>query len=70
MTAFWFISPAMCLLIRFYLSRQNEIRRLLLEEASDASDREVLQAEGTTIQIHSEDLDQTDLQNLRFVYPL
>ncbi|KAK7228925.1 hypothetical protein V2G26_001095 [Clonostachys chloroleuca] len=70
MTAFWFISPAMCLLIRFYLSRQNEKRRLLLEEASDASDRDVLQAEGTTIQIHSEDLDQTDLQNLRFVYPL
>lgn len=70
MTAFWFISPAMCLIIRFYLVRENGRRRQVLEQIGNAEDNEVLDTGSQVIAIHDEDLDQTDRQNLRFVYPL
>lgn len=72
MTAFWFVSPAMRLVIRWYLVRENGRRRRLLEriggEASEESD--VFDTGSLVIGIRDDDLDQTDGQSLRFVYPL
>ncbi|KXH64355.1 hypothetical protein CSAL01_12703 [Colletotrichum salicis] len=55
MTAFWFISPAMCLIIRCDENREEH---------------EVLDTGDEVIEVHNEDLDLTDRQNLKFVYPL
>ena len=70
MTAFWFISPAMCLVIRFYLQRENRRRQLFLESNDSAEGSEILDTGSQAIHIKDEDLDQTDRQNLKFLYPL
>ncbi|OTB09730.1 hypothetical protein K445DRAFT_342905 [Daldinia sp. EC12] len=70
MTAFWFISPAMCLWIRFYLQRENSRRLSLIEQNGSDSENEVLDTDGQTIKINDEDLDKTDRENLKFIYPL
>ena len=70
MTAFWFISPAMCLIIRYYLVRQNKSRAAALEGHQSDSEEEALDAGGEIVKLNSQDLDLTDKQNLRFVYPL
>lgn len=67
MTAFWFISPMMCLIIRFYLNRQNKLRERALAE------QEQEQQLGTESEDDGRGLylgDLTDRENLRFVYPL
>ncbi|KAI8718234.1 hypothetical protein NCS52_00601600 [Fusarium sp. LHS14.1] len=71
MTAFWFISPGMCLIIRWYLVRENNRRKQLLE-ADDTSfeEHEKLDTGDQVINISHEDLDQTDRENLKFIYPL
>lgn len=71
MTAFWFISPAMCLAIRFYLQRENRCReRILAERDTDSETDEVIDTGSQVVKIGHEDLDLTDRQNLKFVYPL
>ncbi|KAK7453067.1 hypothetical protein CaCOL14_005087 [Colletotrichum acutatum] len=70
MTAFWFISPAMCLVIRWYLVRENRRRQLILENDGSREEHEVLDTGDEVIQVHNEDLDLTDRQNLKFIYPL
>lgn len=71
MTAFWLISPIMCLIIRWYLVNQNKQRAAKLEETR-GSDSEVegLDTGSEILQLNDQDLDLTDGQNLRFVYPL
>ncbi|KAM0417008.1 hypothetical protein ACHAPT_012974 [Fusarium lateritium] len=71
MTAFWFISPGMCLIIRWYLVRENNRRKQILE-ADDTSfeEHEKLDTGDQVINISNEDLDQTDRENLKFIYPL
>ena len=70
MTAFWFISPALCLIIRFYLVRENSKRAAILQQKTGDSDDEALDTGDGLISIDEEDLDQTDRENLKFVYPL
>lgn len=70
MTAFWFISPAMCLIIRFYLKSQNKRRAILAEQEDSDSDKDALEVGSEIVQLVDDDLDKTDRQNLRFVYPL
>lgn len=70
MTTFWFISPAMCLIIRFYLNRENKKRAAILAERSSDSDSDALEVGSEIIHLQDDDLDLTDRQNLRFVYPL
>ncbi|KAK1466074.1 hypothetical protein CCUS01_07421 [Colletotrichum cuscutae] len=70
MNAFWFISPAMCLIIRWYLIRENRRRQLILENDESREKHEVLDTGEEVIQVHNEDLDLTDRQNLQFIYPL
>lgn len=70
MTAFWFISPLMCLIIRFYLNDQNKRRAQQIREQDSDSDNDALEVGGEIIRLVDKDLDQTDRQNLRFVYPL
>ncbi|KAI1382883.1 MFS general substrate transporter [Hypoxylon trugodes] len=70
MTAFWFISPGICLVIRFYLERENKRRQMLLEGNGSEDENEMLDAGSQTIMINNEDLDQTDRENLKFIYPL
>lgn len=72
MTAFWFISPAMCLIIRFYLQRENRRReQLLAEGAIDSEDEsDAIDTGSEIVKIDRMDLDKTDRQNLRFIYPL
>ncbi len=71
MTAFWIISPSMCLVIRFYLKRENQRRKqLLAEQGSESEGDEVLDADGEIVKVEGTDLDQTDRQNLKFIYPL
>ncbi|OTA93991.1 hypothetical protein M434DRAFT_30498 [Hypoxylon sp. CO27-5] len=70
MTAFWFISPAMCLWIRYYLQKENNRRQILLEQNGSDEENEMLDAGSQTILINDEDLDQTDRKNLKFIYPL
>ncbi|KAJ3477983.1 hypothetical protein NLG97_g8696 [Lecanicillium saksenae] len=70
MTAFWFISPIMCLIIRFYLNRENKKRAAILAERSSDSDSDVLEVGSELLHLKNDDLDLTDRQNLRFVYPL
>lgn len=71
MTAFWLISPAMCIIIRFYLQRENKRRRQLLFENDSESDKdEVIETGSEVVKISDRDLDRTDRQNLKFIYPL
>lgn len=70
MTAFWFISPAMCLIIRWYLVRENHRRQVILESDESGEENEILDTGDQVIQVHNEDLDLTDRQNLKFIYPL
>ena len=70
MTAFWLISPAMCLIIRFYLDRENKIRARKLEQSAGDSEEDALDTGSGILRLNDMDLDQTDRQNLRFVYPL
>lgn len=71
MTAFWIISPIMCLIIRIYLTRENRRRQQLLAEQGSESERdEVIDTGSEIVKIGGSDLDQTDRQNIRFIYPL
>ena len=70
MTAFWFISPAMCLIIRFYLVRQNKHRATALADKSRGSAEQVLDIGDDLLRVDDDDLDQTDRENLKFLYPL
>ncbi|TQV93049.1 allantoate permease [Cordyceps javanica] len=70
MTAFWFISPIMCLIIRFYLQNENKKRAAILAERGSDSDNDVLEVGSEIVHLKNDDLDLTDRQNLRFVYPL
>lgn len=71
MTAFWLISPIMCLIIRWYLVAQNKERARKLEEMQNSdSEAEGLDTGSEILQLNDQDLDLTDKQNLRFVYPL
>lgn len=75
MTAFWFISPTMCLIIRFYLNRQNKLRERVLAELEGEGEQGQgqEQEEGSESDEDVRGLflgDRTDRENLRFVYPL
>ncbi|KAK2595480.1 hypothetical protein QQS21_006820 [Conoideocrella luteorostrata] len=73
MTAFWLISPALCLIIRWYLVSENKKRAGMLEEQQrlqSDSEHEGLDTGSEILQLNDKDLDLTDRQNLRFVYPL
>ncbi|KAI1140082.1 MFS general substrate transporter [Hypoxylon sp. FL0543] len=70
MTAFWFISPGMCLWIRYYLQKENSRRQSLLEQNGSDEENEVLEAGSENILINDDDLDRTDRENLKFIYPL
>ncbi|WYZ39936.1 hypothetical protein EsH8_IV_000277 [Colletotrichum jinshuiense] len=70
MTTFWFISPAMCLIIRFYLVRENNRRQVTMENNGSQEGHDMLDMGDEVIQVHNEDLDLTDRQNLKFIYPL
>lgn len=71
MTAFWFISPLMCIIIRFYLQRENKRReQLLLENDSESDKEEVIEAGQEVVKISDRDLDCTDRKNMKFIYPL
>lgn len=67
MTAFWFISPMMCLSIRFYLNRQNKLRkRALAEQEQEQQLGSESEDDGRGLYLG----DLTDRENLRFIYPL
>lgn len=52
MTAFWFISPAMCIIIRFYLQRENRCReRLLAEKETDSEGDEAIDTGSEIVKI-------------------
>lgn len=72
MTAFWFISPAMCIIIRFYLQRENRCRARLLAEKGGSIDEVYgeLDTGSQKIRVEDHDMDLTDRENLKFVYPL
>lgn len=70
MTAFWIISPSMCLIIRFYLVKQNKKRAVMLAHQDNSSTEQVLNIGDEVLKVDHDDLDQTDRQNLRFIYPL
>lgn len=70
MTAFWIISPIMCLIIRFYLIRENKKRAETLDAQGSESDNNGIEMDGEVVKIHDDDIDHTDRENLRFVYPL
>jgi hypothetical protein len=69
MTAFWILSLAMCLVIRFYLAHENKVRAKVLEEEYSDSEGALDTGDGM-LSLSGKDLDQTDRKNLRFVYPL
>lgn len=61
----------MCIIIRFYLQRENRRReQLLAENDSDSDKDEVIEAGGEVVKISDRDRDCTDRQNLKFIYPL
>ena len=61
----------MCLVIRFYLNRENRRRQQLLTEWDSDSDRHQLADTGNgVVRISVQDLDKTDRENLKFKYPL
>lgn len=70
MTAFWLISPAMCIIIRFYLQHENKVRATKLEQQGSDSEEDALDTGDGILRLNDKDLDQTDRENLRFVYPL
>ncbi|KAI8310913.1 putative transporter [Colletotrichum sp. SAR11_59] len=70
MTAFWFISPAMCLVIRWYLVRENRRRQATLDADGSSDDNDVLDTGNRVVHVYKEDLDLTDRQNQKFIYPL
>ena len=70
MTAFWFISPALCLIIRFYLNRENKIRAAELERRGTDSEEDALDLGDGVLRLDDKDMDLTDRENLKFVYPL
>ncbi|KAH1315752.1 hypothetical protein KXX47_003454 [Aspergillus fumigatus] len=71
MTAFWAISPTMCIIIRLYLQYENRRRQRLLEQQESDSDREdILDTDGRIVKIDGHDFDATDRTNLKFRYPL
>jgi len=70
MTLFWFISPAMCLVIRWYLVRENTRRRLLIEQSINEHNEDVFDLGSRIVTIDEDDLDATDRENIQFVYPL
>ncbi|KAK5806008.1 hypothetical protein VI817_000266 [Penicillium citrinum] len=71
MTAFWVISPAMCIIIRFCLHRENKCRQRLISESDSDSERyEVIEAGNEIVKISDRDRDCTDRENLKFIYPL
>ncbi|OCF39485.1 hypothetical protein I317_06703 [Kwoniella heveanensis CBS 569] len=73
MTAFWTISPLLCVIIRHYLQRENRKRQVALEKEGDYEEdaaRINLQTLNEVVQINDWDLDLTDRQNKKFIYPL
>lgn len=72
----WFLAPGVLLLIRFILSRRNKERLTLLKEGTidelDYGYIDSVDDEGTTVKrkVDVSMLDLTDLENLRFIYPL
>lgn len=71
MTAFWIVSPIMCLIIRFYLNRENRHRqRRLAGQDSDSDGDELIDTGSEIVKIGAQDLDKTDRENLKFTYPL
>lgn len=71
MTAFWIVSPIMCLIIRFYLNRENRHRqRRLTGQDSDSDGDELIDTGSEIVKIGAQDLDKTDRENLKFTYPL
>lgn len=70
MTAFWLISPLLCVIIRVYLKRENKKRAAVLYEKGSDSENDALEVGSEIMHLRDEDLDQTDRQNLHFVYPL
>lgn len=71
MTAFWLMSPLMCVIIRFYLDKENKQRAKALDEKQGSdSEQEALDTGSEILRLDDKDLDLTDRQNLRFVYPL
>lgn len=61
----------MCLIIRWYLVKQNKMRAQKLGEMQGSgSEAEGLDTGSEILQLNDQDLDLTDKQNLRFVYPL
>lgn len=61
----------MCIIIRFYLQRENKRRERLLAGTDTNSDKdEVIDADGQIVHIGDRDLDKTDQENLKFMYPL
>ncbi|OCF56877.1 hypothetical protein L486_05732 [Kwoniella mangroviensis CBS 10435] len=73
MTAFWIISPTMCVIIRLYLQRENKRRQAILEEKGDFEEDAAkinMETLNGVVQINDWDLDLTDRQNKKFIYPL
>lgn len=61
----------MCIIIRFYLQRENRRREQIMAENDSESDKdEVIETGSEVVKISDRDLDHTDRQNLKFIYPL
>lgn len=60
----------MCLIIRFYLVKQNKNRAVTLADQDSSSTEQVLDIGDEVLKVDHDDLDHTDRQNLRFRYPL
>lgn len=60
----------MCLLIRWYLVHENKVRasKLALQEIEKEED--AIQTGDGLVKVDERDLDKTDRENLKFVYPL
>lgn len=72
----WFLAPATLLLIRFILSKRNKQRLELLQKGEikdlDYGYIDTVDGEGNAIRekVEISMLDLTDLENVRFIYPL
>lgn len=61
----------MCIIIRFYLKRENQRRQQLMYENDSESDKdEVIENGSEVVKISDRDRDCTDRENLKFIYPL
>lgn len=62
----------MCIIIRFYLKRENERRQRILaqQDGESDSDNGAIDTGSEIVKIGDEDLDKTDKENLKFIYPL